>query len=743
MGLQRSNEPDGGTALLEAVETLSQISELDFDQSYGIVEDHSLSFHNRRFRYQTICWFHKKNGENTLKQVRTIFRAVLHYLCRFYSHRHSIQTKYSERLEEGIRSVMVLVGEAAQKLDRFNQIFKHSHSHSVTNLKEYRQLQNYYRESLVPQVDERLLSHWILSLSQNLTLPQTTFTSETEDIKHLYVDLEAVTKDTEYELFYLRREDGSRFFNPRLLRNMKVVSDLERSLISEQQEDPLLDLPIWKEGMWETRARHLLRILWPHLAAFYKHASPFKDHELAGSLNKAMMALLLAGRGADFEETKKQAVDYFRDFLFYVSQALSSEEYQNYNQSPFHRRNLIGMPLVSFLNRICYELHCGQELPESLRAWEEELVSQALVSPTTVEKQYFSPNAPLAARLQIEWAALNKLLKHHPNGALHSVLQDLQQGRAQAFAPWKLSNLPYKLWGLQIGNQICQLIHLPAPVVQETMNKGAVAPEFLAYLKTLEENRDEIKTHLLINLQDRTSWREYLRCQLIENYVDENPECENLKVITLATDTDFYHQMPPYDQDNHAELFLSHFMQHLQDEHTGFYFPPSFKVELTEEWLKKMFHCIHSLFFEGRNVLTREKRLDFIQIAYLFLILKALDYHRPASWSLSCKDCIDTGAAFAAQIFFTLKLWKEREISEEDFLKERALLFLPALILRERSLQSDRFIRFMGALKSCEAHLNGGGEHFVQQLEKELKSLYSKELIDYHVGWFKQKNEKI
>ncbi len=73
-------------------------------------------------------------------------------------------------------------------------------------------------------MDEGVLGKWILAISQQ-TQNRRDELHEQQELKsrtsllsdaprHLFVNLDAVKKDSEYELFYIRKEDGSLYFSP-------------------------------------------------------------------------------------------------------------------------------------------------------------------------------------------------------------------------------------------------------------------------------------------------------------------------------------------------------------------------------------------------------------------------------------------------------------------------------------------------------------------------------------------------
>src|SRR5262249_5308470 len=153
-------------------------------------------------------------------------------------------------------------------------------------------------------------------------------------------------------------------------------------------------------------------------------------------------------------------------------------------------------------------------------------------------------------------------------------------------------------------------LRIPAPIYQEFINNALINDEFRAFLHSYTQGTIPSK-HLLINLQDRTSWREFVRCTVLED-LQYQPDLENaITVVTLATDTDFYYQLAPYHQINHAHLFKEQFKELLLDTNAGYFFPSKIDREKLSIFIDDAFEAIHRIFFSSKNVLVRENRLDF------------------------------------------------------------------------------------------------------------------------------------
>ena len=112
---------------------------------------------------------------------------------------------------------------------------------------------------------------------------------------------------------------------------------------------------------------------------------------------------------------------------------------------------------------------------------------------------------------------------------------------------------------------------------------------------------------------------------------------------------------------------------------------------------------MHSIFFAKKNVLSREARLDFIEIIYLFIILKMLEAVKPDTFSFCCKDGIDCSLTESILLFSFFKLLSHEALSAADKQLFNILLYGPSLINRERLILPERFNRMISALKVIES----------------------------------------
>ena len=276
--------------LVEAVETLSNIADLQIDKNLGIAEKHNLIVTDKPLTYHTVHWLHHQDADETMSIVKGIFRVILKYLQNFYQ--NDYQNITDPQAADNIKTVMVLVGEAAKKLDKYTALFLKSQAESVTELREYKKLQEFYLSKIATQIDEGNLGEWVSALTQKKTVVLQGHEKSQEDA---FIDLESARRTLNMQLFLLYKEDGSRFFSPRLLRNIKLISDFGDYIGEEKKEDPLLNVEMWRDRTSYNYAKQLIKSTKNQIEKYFKLSLQNSHDELIETVNKTLIALLMAG----------------------------------------------------------------------------------------------------------------------------------------------------------------------------------------------------------------------------------------------------------------------------------------------------------------------------------------------------------------------------------------------------------------------------------------------------------------
>lgn len=728
-------------SVMDAIETLSTIADLDLE---GMTEEMQ-EIGEGGSSNKSVLAKRVRRVQESLKgsgRIREIFGVILNYLRNFYKNEHGYLT--DPQALEGIKGIMVVVSDSAKKLDRFASYYKTQQKGSVTQLKEYKQLNEFYHSRIARQVDEGMLGKWLLALSHraiarqkelsedNLNLNVTTLE---EAPRHLFVNLEAVKKDTEYELFFIRKEDGSHFFSPRLLRNMKLICDFSGV---EVNKDPLLEMNLWVDLQMHDVAKDILHDAHEIIDRFYHQAFKYRHRELVIDLHKCLMALFLCGNArnvlqelnAPSEERRKGCYSYFLDFMYFLREALHSSDYQKLITYPSEKGRELGSLLLEVLHGLCRAVYFGLHRFHDFDSHLKDLIELSHGGNWADPHASVTEKHLLQKIIGSDYAALTKLFKSHSRGPLAKLLDALFDGTSHAFDPFGHLNVPSRLYAIAIGGHKIVNMHLPSPTHQEYIHRVSVLDEFKGALRSCLADFPPYK-HLIINLQDRTSWREHFRSVALEDLRTHDDLDKSLIVVTLAKDTDFYHQLPPYQQENHANIFLRQFKEHLGDESSGDYFPPLIKSKILDGFINGVISAIHRIFFSNKNILLREHRMAFIEIFDVFLVLKFLDLIKPNSFSFTCKDGVDTATCSNALLFLFLKLIGKEPFDKEAWVEFNRVMYAPAMLVRERLPVKERVDRLLEAYKVIAlVHDELGDEMFSKVIHEAFGHFYKIPILD-------------
>ncbi|MCC5831879.1 MAG: hypothetical protein JJU12_02415 [Chlamydiales bacterium] len=688
-----------GLNILDALDNLNALVDAKTLDEIEVTEEARLIQHKGEVEeatdqgLQDVYWVRAGPDDQTVHVIKETFRSVFDYLQIFYQKMKN--TGDTKKLVEGVNTIMVLVGEAAKNLDRFGAVFKER----VSEFPEYKELQSFYRKKVIresfrefaktpiPKEEQEVLSEqeeWEEELKELLGGEE-----EVEEIAgvHILNDIDVIKRDHLYELFYLKNEAGYNFFTFDLARNIKLACDFGEFAEEYFGDDPLLQIKNWEDKELHLFALSIGKVAGRAIEKFYAEAMKYKEMEAVSLLHNACMALMLASNPRNLlrQFSLKGCHRYFADFLFFLREVLHNREFEKlviYGTPPGNTFFPHYLDLVHLLCRLLYtEWHDQRELSEAI----QEIVARS------------EPKQPkrLSDALIQANRALTEALKKHPNGPVFKAVDIVREEEERRFDPLMQGNLPALEWVLKRRGSELKMVHLPCPIEQEWINHAVVSEEFKTFLRGC----DPEERLLIINFQDRTSWREHARSAAIEDLAQQAEFAPNLTVVTLAKDTDFYNQSGVYQELGEAEDFIAQFADHLSEVNTGYYFPTYVSHELFPEFIDALLPKIHETFFERKTRLSYLERLDFIQLVYHFIELKLIELIKPTYLALTSKDALDIGATSTIGFLALLAVGRGKKL---DYNKIQASLFGPTLMQRERVIHPERFDRLCALIRLLE-----------------------------------------
>jgi len=676
-----------------AMDNLAAIASIDLSAPgpLGLVKQTRLVTSEEDFPEADIFWLSGEGSEVVLEVLDATYRSIHQYLLQL-SQDQTLNWD-DEKMLHGVAATMALVGESAPTMQKYLEQRLGKTIDPIVERPEYQTLMHFYQKYF----------------SQKMQSDEMHEVSDTE-----LKDMDIVKSDREYELFYVCHEDGRPYYRPELLRHMRLASSFESDGESFE-EDPILQVRAMVDRDVQATAQQVLRECHGMTSEFFNTYRKMPAHHgLSHALSLSLLALFLAANPKNLllNTSGKTALQYFTDFHTFLRGALAHEEYQKLIAYPPESSDTAARLLLDLAHALCRSLffHPGGIKQETIA-----LLYRTMRRGSEKGKAALAKEDTLWTHLLRDDETYRALLSKFPSGPLLKIL-DLVREREEneqqpVFDPLMQGNLPHWLFQTVVGNRQVDVLHVPSPTRQSLINKVEVLDEFKGFL------RASAGKHLLINLQDRTVWREFARAKALEDLQNTAEFHSVLAVVSIPKSTDFYLQTAEYLNLNKADEFLDALRAQLAaPEECGFFFPAEVKASEIKAFVQETLPFIHKAFFDGKATLNRRAREDFIEIFYQFLVLKLIQEIKPVSVSFTCKDGVDTGAAQAASLYAFLKLLEGDLSKKEDQDYVRWLFYAPALLVRERSVDVERLTRSLTALERVDAALREKRKEILKQV---------------------------
>ncbi|GAB4228471.1 MAG: hypothetical protein Tsb0021_05830 [Chlamydiales bacterium] len=710
----------------EAVTALSEIAELqDWDKILSANEGYrDVKKEETGIIYELLL---DNNIDRTTSQIRVIFSVVLEYIDNIY--KQNARYAIDKRTIEGIKNILYIVGEATRKLQRIYSLIEQPSTIKVTELPEYKKLQEFYQKKIDIKVDESTVGQWILGIAhQNLSQEKERIHAKPKNLRRSVVELDKIKNDVDYELLLISKEDGTRFYNPELIRNMKLVCDFGGS-ISHKEADILSPVKFWRERICYQAANQILKYNHAQIGFFYKVAFPNKDFPLVSLVNKALIALMLSSHLYTFgdRDGEKSSLHYWKDFLDFFRECLNHQEYQKLLLYPPNEDQKVQKCILKTMQSLSVTLYQHLKLLQKLTYEVDEMIHQA--SLRFMRKLKIEEKTKLLHhQLTQDYTALTHILKNRVEGPLiRDLTLILEEG--SGFDTLMQDNLPQQWFNLVAGEFNVACLRMSSPTNQTQIDGAEVYEEFKNFL--IHNSHPETRGHhLLINLQDRNSWKEQARAKVLENLQHSILFDKSLTTISLPVSNDFYLQKGPYAGMDDAEGFKENLLKELKNDSSGFYIPENWKVS-QNPYFPKFLDGIHHVFFAGEAMLNQMERINFISIFYLLFTLKMIENTQATSFSMTCKDGIDLGCSFEAMLFIFLYLMNREVLSEQisEFLN--VMIHAAPILIRERAMLPDPFHRLTNMVECIEKRKHMIGlENLQREFKEHLAPLFRSEIYN-------------
>jgi len=606
------------------------------------------------------------------ERIKKAFSTLSAYLNQLYRH-HQMLLKNHDYLAS-LKAVMVIAEEAHNKLPLVSKIF--NVLQEDLGEQEFLDLFDFYLKKINAKI-EQVAGEVFRQAEEERVRAET----DTHGIRNLDV----IRKDSDYELFYIKDEEGLNHFSKNLLRHAQLLGTFDELFTSFQGEDPFIKLHYIDDRMMQKRALAIRSEMAPRIDYFFKEGFRFKKQPFVALSCHLIYALFLASYPALVlqNEPEKACFEYFNDLERFLVQLITRPEFfrKNYNLEQTSDKGLAAAErMVSGIIASYYFSKNGSiDLAEHLYQFVPRLTLEG-----------FSPFSFFDRLLDYD-RLLRGYLLGFPSGPLMKALDFIrEEQKVNEFAPLR-NLLPQQLYTLQINEKPLTQMALGSPTMQKSIAFAEIDPLFMPLLDQLQGQKS-----LLIDLEDFHDPHAKARLKAVLEI-----EKEGLEIVNIPRKGLYYSQGDVYSFYDSSEEFVSVLMEQLDPE--GAYV----RSGLIKRDFKAMAAFVHTHFFEGKPSLTLRERLNFIELFHLFMIVKLIEEKNPDNLMIVCKDGIDHANAVSLSLYALVAL-----VNSENLLNAQTFdffigeLYGPAMIKRNRPVFEESLVRMYGALSLLYAHIH-------------------------------------
>lgn len=656
-------------SILEAVDNLTMMADIDTTE---LTKNPKLLLEHLREKAK---WLTYESKKLTDEKIKSTFSSIHHYLELLG--KKAIQEEQKVHYQRGMIAMMGLTHDAIEKADLLKKsIFSKEQSLSIKEYEEVKNLNKFFKEFSEHDLDKSLVS-------DELDLKGALYA---KNPKELIKDFNVLKNDTDYELLFIRRDDGQPFFSQEVLTHARYICEFDMMFLDFVEENPLRMVKIVQDEEACIVADEIYQKIQTSAKVFLKAFKARQEDTLSQLLYSAIVALTAAKNPQNLLRSKrhKNCLEYFHDFYYFLHQ-------------------ICGHQLIDHLEDDEYHQKC-QAVIKELTSWfflhpmEHDLAIETINQ--LIQKGQLKPikRHSIWNFFLLSYEKLDSELKKSPSGPIFKLIEQYESGEfEEGFNSIGQGNTPSKILDFVMNDKTRSLLYLPSPTLQEESAKAKPIEEFSAFL-----HLNPTKSLLLFNLQDK----QYVSKARVDAIEKLSSTYSNLHVVSLPKDNHFYHQIEEYFDLEEASSFLKALYDQVQGAPvSGFGFPKKLKIEKLKEFSQKIIPWIHEKFFSKNKILTRKNRLDFIELFYGLLAIKVMEMLDCDYLSFTCKDAIDVGSLANLQFYALLKYFIDPNAPLTE-LDQRALIkiaLVPAFIQRTRMPSYKRLERMLSFLSVFEA----------------------------------------
>lgn len=623
------------------------------------------------------------------ERIKNSFDVLSKYLNALYSSKQML-LKDKDYLSS-LKAVMVIAEEAYGKLDLVSKIF--GQSKEALGASEFSTLFDFYLKKVNFKVE-----HIVGQAFRNAELEQKIADTDLRGIRNL----EVIRKDKEYELFFIKDEDGQNHFSKNLLRHAQLLGTFDELFLSFSGEDPFIKMKYVDDRLKQKRFLQIRNKIQGKVDYFIKESYRYKKHPFVSLSVQSLMALFLASNPAFVlqNDPAKACFEFTNDLFLFLDSLVNKPEFYKteIRNQLLQDKGVLGAQ--GLVKAMLSELFFSSSDPSVIAEY-------LYVFANKPHLEQFAPMSFFDQLLSFD-QSLRAYLLNFPSGPIMKALDFMKEEiKPQKFAPMR-SKLPENSFDFCTKHKTISVVHLPSPTIQKDILFAEIDPFFESLLTTIKDSKS-----LLIDLED--SQDHYAKARLRALFKDVS---DSLEVVNIPRKGMFYEQTDVHAFIEDAEEFKGYFAQ-LAFEKDHLYG----QCGLNAKKLGKLVNFIHETFFDKKQRLDMKDRLNFIELSNLMMGLALIDEHDIDNLFIVCKDGIDHANAYSLSLYGFISL-----INHDNLLNEKTFeLFVssllgPSMMLRDRLIFEDSLVRMCSMLTFVHAKI-ANDPKIIKKLQEEFSHL--------------------
>lgn len=617
---------------------------------------------------------------------------------------------------EEIKKIMHLIAESALQIDQYQKQLYPENETPITQSKEYQDLKKIYLEYIFAETDLNTNGEDFSILRENGSgsLPSSS--------KDYFLNLYSIKNDYFYELLYLTKENGDLFYTENTAQDIKLAYNFSTFSSTSQFYE---QIELWHNHSLWLMAKKLKETLKEEIAEFYAVCKEKNSAILLKNIHQMLLALSLAGQEQHLPHTeiKKTCKSYFKDFLFFLRKVLIEDSYQKINQStnPTTKEQSI----LNLIYKTVFELYILPITNHTIGQYSHELIEysdeQQTKKSTEIQETTWST---LLKKFDQFKEVLDTVPHWQIKKAYKATCDQSLVEEKNSWDPYLHLHTPFNLYDIFIEHREVNILSLPSPTVQNSIDSSHINPEIETFLDHLMRTEQDSK-HIMINLQNKEHWEESARCQAIEKLAKRKKYQSTFYLIHLPTDNQFYYQTEEFLNIEESKMFIETFFQGIKNNLYGFNIPKKTLLLVSLDQIENLLSHIHQRFFNKTAQLNQSQRQVFIDIFYVLYVLKLVKSSPIHSISFCDKDGLDTSLSLASMLYTFLVMAKKTTPTINQRHHIELMLFTIPILIRKRILLQPRFDRFTLFLNHIENYfltpIKGSTPHYTRRMHSTYK----------------------